>query len=51
MYTNRREISGSNAGLKCILVEVPEMAKDAEDWVARYTPREEYAATNDSSAS
>jgi hypothetical protein len=54
VYTNRREISGPSGGpmaVTCAVVEVPEMAKDMEDWVARYTPRAVHSETHEPSAS
>jgi hypothetical protein len=50
-YTNRREMNGPNGGVKCVLVELPAVAKDADDWVAKYTPREGNAEAHDPSAS
>jgi hypothetical protein len=42
VYTNKREMSGpsgSPIAVTAAVVEVPQMAKDMEDWVARYTPK------------
>jgi hypothetical protein len=38
VYTNKREMSGPSGG-PIAVIEVPEMAKDMRDWVARYTPK------------
>jgi hypothetical protein len=54
VYTNRREMSGTSGGpiaVTSAVVEVPEMPKEMEDWVARYPPRAMHDEAREPSAS